>query len=379
MIHYRTITTNDPEYAAEKMLRNRVLRLPLGLELSGADLCGEDEQVHIVGMDEQGQVIACVLIAFIEGVAKVRQLAVDDALRGQRIGAELMQRVEDVVKERGIQQAMLHARVTAQKFFEKLGYTASSDIFTEVTIPHVKMQKDLLRVGPSWLSSWMKAHGIDLWGIADLRQLITPCDENGLAFPYAVSFAIPMHPGIMAGIRQGPGPSYADEFVRVNENINTTGSELEQELHKRGHRAMRLKASERVDAEMLKANFPHKTAATRAGLGWIGKNCQLVTHSHGPWVRLGTVLMDLKGPCGQPVERSFCGACVQCVEACPAKALKESLWHPGMPREEILDAHACDRWKKTHFPDYLDGRLCGICSAACPFGMKRAKGAVAVK
>jgi epoxyqueuosine reductase QueG len=70
------------------------------------------------------------------------------------------------------------------------------------------------------------------------------------------------------------------------------------------------------------------------------------------------------------MERSYCGTCTRCVEACPAKALKGALWQPGMPREEILDAHACDRWKKEHFADFLEGRLCGICSSVCPFGTK---------
>jgi predicted GNAT family N-acyltransferase len=143
MVRYRNITPNDPEYAAEKKLRNRVLRNPLGLELSAADLRDENEQVHVVGMDEQGQVIACVLVAFPEGSAKIRQLAVDEAWHGRRLGTELMRRAEDVVKERGLQRVMLHARVTARRFFEKLGYTAISDVFTEVGIPHVKMGKDL--------------------------------------------------------------------------------------------------------------------------------------------------------------------------------------------------------------------------------------------
>jgi len=149
MVRYRLITTLDPDYAAEQELRNRVLRIPLGLELSEDDLRGEDEQLHVVGLDDRGKVIACVLVAFPEAGAKIRQIAVDDAWRDQGIGAELMQRAEAVVRERGKLRVLLHARVSARGFFEKLGYATTSDVFIEVTIPHVTMEKVLLSAAPS--------------------------------------------------------------------------------------------------------------------------------------------------------------------------------------------------------------------------------------
>jgi epoxyqueuosine reductase len=80
----------------------------------------------------------------------------------------------------------------------------------------------------------MAAHGVPLWGIADLRGFATPADISGFAFPRAVSFALPMPPDIMAGILQGPGPAYAEEFTRMNERINATGEELERALKGRG-------------------------------------------------------------------------------------------------------------------------------------------------
>jgi predicted GNAT family N-acyltransferase len=143
MIAYRHITPRDPEYLLEKELRNRLLRRPLGLELSEADLRGEDEQVHIAALDDAGQVIGCVLVAFTGEQAKIRQIAVDDARRGKKIGSELIRRAEAAAKERGFGRVTLHARVVSRAFFEKLGYRTASDVFTEVTIPHVKMEKDL--------------------------------------------------------------------------------------------------------------------------------------------------------------------------------------------------------------------------------------------
>ena len=232
------------------------------------------------------------------------------------------------------------------------------------------MKKDISETSHSWLSEWMAAHEVPLWGIADLRGLGTPADASGKDFPRAVSFALPMPPDVMNSIQQGPVPAYAEEFTKKNDRINALVEELERELTGRGHRALKLAASGRIDAEKLLAEFPHKTAATRAGLGWIGRNCQLVTVQYGPWVRLGTVFTDMDVPCGKPRERSACGTCGRCVEACPARALKGALWKPGLPREEIVDAWACDKWKKEHFPQYLEGRLCGICSSVCPHGSK---------
>jgi len=143
MVTYRQISTRDPEYALEKKLRNRVLRLPLGLHLSELDTRDEEQQLHLVAMDGRGRVIGCVLIAFSGSVAKARQLAIDDDHQGRGIGTELMKLAEQAILARNIRTVTLHGRVTARRFFERLGYTAVSEVFTEVTIPHITMQKDL--------------------------------------------------------------------------------------------------------------------------------------------------------------------------------------------------------------------------------------------
>jgi epoxyqueuosine reductase len=219
-----------------------------------------------------------------------------------------------------------------------------------------------------WLTEWMQAQEIELWGVADLRDISTPSDLECKEFPYAVSFAIPINPEIMRSIQNGPNQLYAAEYVRVNSLIDERSTGLANEFISRGFQSQPLVASERYDPVNMKGMFPHKTAATRAGLGWIGLHCQLITRPFGSWVRLGTVFIDNELPCGPAAEENHCGNCTRCVEACPAKALKGRKWYPGLPREEILDVQACENWKKVHYHPFHNGDICGICSAVCPYG-----------
>ena len=223
---------------------------------------------------------------------------------------------------------------------------------------------------PNWLTEWMEAQKITLWGAADLRNFSTPRDQTGKKFSFAISFVIPMNPKIMGSIQKRPNHAYADEYARVNNLINELSTALAAETKARGFQSRPLAASVRSDPVNIKGDFPHKTSATRAGLGWIGRHCQLITRPFGSWVRLGTVFTDIELPCGPPAEKNFCGSCTSCVDACPAKALKGSKWYPGLAREKILDVQACDLWKKEHYFQYYKGHVCGICSAVCPYGQK---------
>jgi predicted GNAT family N-acyltransferase len=149
MITYRQITTADPEYDAEKTLRNEVLRIPLGLTLSEADVSGDDRQIHLLAIDEIGGVVGCVLIVpRAEGTAHIRHVAVAEEHRGQGIGAGLMARAERIARALSARKMTLNARLTARGFYERMGYRAVSDIFTQVTIPHVAMEKTLDQENP---------------------------------------------------------------------------------------------------------------------------------------------------------------------------------------------------------------------------------------
>jgi hypothetical protein len=129
----------------------------------------------------------------------------------------------------------------------------------------------------------MEQQKIVVWGAADIRKFITPKDSTGGGFPRALSYALPMTPAIMAGIQHGPNRAYADEYTRVNDLINEIADRLAAEIRRKGFQAQALAASERSDPVNIKGDFPQKTAATRAGLGWIGRHCQLITRKFGSW------------------------------------------------------------------------------------------------
>ena len=63
-----------------------------------------------------------------------------------------------------------------------------------------------------------------------------------------------------------------------------------------------------------------RAAAERAGVGWFGKNTNILTPSHGSWVLLGQVITDLELTPDEPLAKN-CGECVRCIDACPTGAI----------------------------------------------------------
>jgi epoxyqueuosine reductase QueG len=208
------------------------------------------------------------------------------------------------------------------------------------------------------------------YGCCDLSGLLPPALSG---FPRAVSFALRMDEALMDSVSLGPTAPYFAEYTRVNLLLNELAAAIGQKIGEAGSAAHPVHSSQKVDLVNLYGEFQHKTAATRAGLGWIGRNCQLITREFGPRVRLCTVLTDcpLAHP-PQPANRSYCGSCQACVEVCPVQALAGTLWTPGMARDAIFDAQRCNAWKKANYPQF-DGNVCGICTSACPMGTQRAR------
>lgn len=145
-MEFREIRFGSPQYDAARALREAVLRRPLGLALSADDLAGEEGQLHFGLFAEDGNLVACVTAAPIApGEAKVRQTAVAPQYQGTGVGRQLIRQLESNLAARGFVRLSMHARVDALGFYEKLGYAVQGDAFIEVTIPHRRMRKTLVR------------------------------------------------------------------------------------------------------------------------------------------------------------------------------------------------------------------------------------------
>jgi renalase len=140
------IAFGSPQYTDTLRLREAVLRVPLGLQLSAQDLQGEDTQWHFGLLDPEATLLACVVaVPGASGVCKLRQMAVRADCQGQGLGSHLLAAVEALLRAQGATSLVLHARKVAVPFYTKLGYALQGSEFMEVGLPHWRMEKSLLR------------------------------------------------------------------------------------------------------------------------------------------------------------------------------------------------------------------------------------------
>jgi len=131
------------EYIQTRNLRNDILRKPLGLNLFERDLTIEFNSMHFAVIDGKA-VIACVVAEpHSKSVVKIRQMAVSEPYQGIGIGARLMIYAEKVLQKKSFTYIYLNARKDVVLFYLKLGYKCVGKEFLEVTIPHIKMEKDI--------------------------------------------------------------------------------------------------------------------------------------------------------------------------------------------------------------------------------------------
>ncbi len=124
-------------------LRYNMLRKPLGLAFDQQELEQECNDI-LLGCFDDGKLEGCCLLTQSGPKAvRLRQMAVISGLQGKGIGKALIQFAENIARDRGFNTICMHARKSAMGFYEKLGYEKNGDEFTEVTIPHYKMEKKL--------------------------------------------------------------------------------------------------------------------------------------------------------------------------------------------------------------------------------------------
>ena len=213
----------------------------------------------------------------------------------------------------------------------------------------------------------LRRAGIDLWGAASNA----PAPAHAPALPISISLLARIDQHALERLEQGQPGTYRAEYRRLNALLDAAVERLTQAVRERGRRAVGTTATVYTPApesgDWLAAGvYAHKSAATRAGLGWIGKTALFVSPEAGPKVRLATVFTDLELDVGAPVVESRCGSCRRCLDACPAGAGRDVAWQAGMARDLLFDAAACKA--QLDAQDETGGHTCGLCVAACPFG-----------
>jgi GNAT superfamily N-acetyltransferase len=134
-------TYDTPLYEALLDLRDRILRQPLGLKFTEEQFLAEKNDIHLAALNEEILVGSIVLTPLSKTKIKFRQMAIEATYRGRGFGKLLIDRAENIARDRGYCHVVLHARETAVGFYQKSGYQTIDKPFIEVTVLHRKMEK----------------------------------------------------------------------------------------------------------------------------------------------------------------------------------------------------------------------------------------------
>ena len=112
-----------------------------------------------------------------------------------------------------------------------------------------------------------------------------------------------------------------------------------------------------------------RTWAQKSGLGWVGKNGNLITKGSGSFFFIATLITDLDLEYDDPFAKDYCGSCTRCIDACPTEAI--------LPNKTINGSKCISYFtielKDEIIPDEMKGKFgnwmfgCDICQDVCPW------------
>lgn len=112
-----------------------------------------------------------------------------------------------------------------------------------------------------------------------------------------------------------------------------------------------------------------RTWAQRSGLGWVGKNGNLISKQSGSFYFIATLITDLELVYDDPFAKDYCGSCTKCIDACPTVAI--------LP-DKVIDGSKCISYftielKEQLIPGEMKGKFdgwmfgCDLCQDICPW------------
>ena len=136
---------NKEEWDSYLLFRWEVLRKPLGMSKDSLADSIEDESFHLMGIDEEKNVIASGRVHFnSKNEAQIRYMAVDENFKRKGVGTEIVKELENYAKSKGIVNMILNARENAISFYLSLGYEEVGPYQSDTGIPHQTMKKSLV-------------------------------------------------------------------------------------------------------------------------------------------------------------------------------------------------------------------------------------------
>ncbi len=109
--------------------------------------------------------------------------------------------------------------------------------------------------------------------------------------------------------------------------------------------------------------------AIRSGLGWIGKNANLLTKQSGSFFFIATLITDLELPADAPFATDHCGTCTRCIDACPTQAIITPTVVDGSKCISYLTIELKDAMIPHEFHNKMEGWAfgCDVCQDVCPW------------
>ena len=109
--------------------------------------------------------------------------------------------------------------------------------------------------------------------------------------------------------------------------------------------------------------------AQKSGLGWIGKNGNLINKQSGSFFFIATLIVDIELEYDATVVKDYCGTCTKCIDNCPTEAILS---------DKVVDGSKCISYftielKDALIPDTMKGKFdnwmfgCDVCQDVCPW------------
>jgi epoxyqueuosine reductase len=165
--------------------------------------------------------------------------------------------------------------------------------------------------------------------------------------------------------QQTPGFPKIAKYAYGNDYHEVIRSRLNELLHTLHQEIGEVQGRGFVDS----APVLERSWAVKSGLGWIGKNGNLINRKAGSFLFLATLIVDLPLAYDDPFAGDYCGTCTKCIDSCPTSAIL-----PG----KVVDGSRCISYltielKKALMPENFEGKMdswifgCDICQDVCPW------------